>query len=67
MREMRVEVGKKTPKKRWLIPNFYDVTRLIFEILCPATQKYYLYCINTLNRRSIIALPRDYKIRRNNY
>ena len=25
------EVGKKTPKKRWIISHFYDVTWLIFE------------------------------------
>ena len=29
--EMRGEVGKKTPKQRWLITHFYDVTCLIFE------------------------------------
>ena len=28
MREMRGEVGKKTPKKRWIIPHFYDVTAI---------------------------------------
>ena len=38
MREMRGEVGKKTPKKRWIITHFYDVTWLIFETLCPATR-----------------------------
>ena len=39
MREMRGEVGKKTPKKEMdrIIPHFYDVTSLIFETLCPAT------------------------------
>ena len=26
MRELRGEVGKKTPKKRWRIPQFYYVT-----------------------------------------
>ena len=26
MREMRGEVGKKTPKKKWIFPHFYDVT-----------------------------------------
>ena len=26
MRKMRGEVGKKTPKKGWIIPHFYDVT-----------------------------------------
>ena len=26
MREMKGEVGKKTSKKRWKIPYFYDVT-----------------------------------------
>ena len=31
MREMRGEVGKKTPKKRWIISHFYDVTWLIYE------------------------------------
>ena len=30
MRKMRGDVGKKTPKKGWIIPHFYDVTRLIF-------------------------------------
>ena len=39
MRKMRGKVGKKTSKKRWIIPRFYDVTWLIFETLCPATQK----------------------------
>ena len=29
MREMRGEVRKKTPKKIWIIPHFYDVTWLI--------------------------------------
>ena len=28
---MRREVGKKTPKKSWIIPHFYDVTRLILR------------------------------------
>ena len=37
MREMRGEVGKKTPKKRWIIPHFCDVTWLILETLCPTT------------------------------
>ena len=36
MRETRGEVGKKTPKKRWIIPHFYDVTWLIFEWLSPS-------------------------------
>ena len=26
IREMRGKVGKKTYKKRWIIPHFYDVT-----------------------------------------
>ena len=39
MTEMRGEVGKETPKKRWIIPYFYDVTWLIFETLCPVTEK----------------------------
>ena len=34
---MRVEEGKKRPKKRWIISHFYDVPWLIFETLCPAT------------------------------
>ena len=34
---MRGEVGKKTSKKRWVIPHFYDVTWLIFETLCLVT------------------------------
>ena len=34
MREMIGEVGKKIPKKRWIIPHFYDVSWLIFETLC---------------------------------
>ena len=38
MREIRGKVGKKTPKKETDIPSFYDVTRLIFETLCPATK-----------------------------
>ena len=29
MREMKGEVRKTTNKKRWIIPHFYDVTRLI--------------------------------------
>ena len=37
MREMRGEGGKKTPKKEMDNPHFYDVTWLIFEILCPTT------------------------------
>ena len=37
MGEMR-EVGKKTPKKEIdIIPNFYNVTWLIFETLCKVT------------------------------
>ena len=34
---MRGEVGKKTPKKRWIIFHFYDVTWLIFETPCKVT------------------------------
>ena len=30
MKEIRGEMVKKIPKKRWIIPHFYDVTRLIF-------------------------------------
>ena len=37
MREMRGEVEKKTPKKRWIVPHFYDVKWLIFETLCSVT------------------------------
>ncbi len=37
MREMLGEVRNKTPKKRWRIPHFYDVTWLIFKTLCPVT------------------------------
>ena len=37
IREMRGEVGKKTPKKIWIIPHFYDVTWMIFKKLCPVT------------------------------
>ena len=37
MREKRGEVGKKTPKNRW-INNFYDVTWLIFETLFPVSE-----------------------------
>ena len=37
MRDIREEVGKKPPKKRWITIYFYDVTWLIFETLCPAT------------------------------
>ena len=51
MREMRVKVGKKTPKKRRIISHLYDVTWLICETLCPATKevegeierKYHIY------------------------
>ena len=41
MREIRGEVGKKTPKKRWIIPHYYDVKWMIFDTiltkfgLCP--------------------------------
>ena len=28
MSEMKGEVGKKTPKKSWRIPHFYDVTEI---------------------------------------
>ena len=35
MREMNGEVGKKAPKKEMNNPSFFDVTWLIFEILCP--------------------------------
>ena len=34
MREIKGEVGKKTHKKKL---DFYDVTWLIFETLCPST------------------------------
>ena len=34
---MSGEVGKKTPKKRWIIPHVYDVTWLIYETLCHPT------------------------------
>ena len=30
IREMRGEVGMKTPKKEMDIPNLYDVTKMIF-------------------------------------
>ena len=30
---------RKPIKKRWIIPNFYDVPWLIFETLWPATFK----------------------------
>ena len=39
MRELRGEVGKKIPKKRWVIPHFYDITWLTFETLCPVPKK----------------------------
>ena len=35
IREMSGEVEKKTLQKRWIIPQFYDGTWLIFETLCP--------------------------------
>ena len=33
--EMRGEVGKKPPKKEWIITNFYDVTCCFFKRLSP--------------------------------
>ena len=30
---MRGEVGKKSPKKRWIIPYFYYVTWIIFDTI----------------------------------
>ena len=33
MREMRREVGKKTPKKEMDNPYFYDVTSMIFDTI----------------------------------
>ena len=33
LKEMRGEVGKKTPKKIWIISHFYDVTWMIFETI----------------------------------
>ena len=45
---MRGEVGKKTSKKRWVIPHFYDVTWLIFEKLCKVTFKSSIVQLNYL-------------------
>ena len=33
MRDMRREVGKKTSKKIWIFPHFYDVTWNIFDTI----------------------------------
>ena len=33
MRDIRGEVGKKPPKKRWIIPHFYDATWVIVNKL----------------------------------
>ena len=33
MRERKGDVGKNTFKKRWIIPHFYDVTRMSFETI----------------------------------
>ena len=30
---MRGGVGKKIPKKRWIIPHFYDVTWVTYDTL----------------------------------
>ena len=37
---MRGEVGKKPPKKRWIIPRFCDVTWLIVSHFVPLLLKY---------------------------
>ena len=37
IRETREGVEKKTPKTRWIITHFYDVTYLIFEWISPFT------------------------------
>ena len=40
MREIREEKWeRKSPKKRWISPYFYDVTWLFFETLCKVTMK----------------------------
>ena len=42
---MEGEVAKKTHKKSYIIPHFYDVTWLVFEMICPVT---YLLHTDTL-------------------